>query len=103
MVSPALIARHYLSGWFIVDAIAILPVSLIEAWINGHDPGLHYYNAGYPDASQTKLARLARLPRIYRLMRVLRLAKMVKIAKSERAMANYLQSLDLSFGTARLL
>ena len=99
MVSPALIARHYLSGWFIVDAIAILPVSLIEAWINGHDPGY----AGYPDASQTKLARLARLPRIYRLMRVLRLAKMVKIAKSERAMANYLQSLDLSFGTARLL
>jgi len=28
---------------------------------------------------------------------------MIKIAKSEREMANYLHSLDMSFGTARLL
>ena len=99
MVSPALIAKNYLSGWFIVDAVAIIPVSLIESWVTDQDQG----NGGYPDASQTKLARLARLPRIYRLIRILRLAKMIKIAKSERQMTEYLHSLDMSFGTARLL
>lgn len=99
MVSPALIAKNYLSGWFMVDAVAIIPVSLIEAWVTDQDLG----NVGYADASQTKLARLARLPRIYRLIRILRLAKMIKIAKSERQMTEYLHSLDMSFGTARLL
>ena len=99
VVKLGLIAKNYLSGWFIVDAVAVLPVSLIEAWLSDQDSA----NVGYTDVSETKLARLARLPRIYKLLRILRLAKMIKIAKSEREMSNYIQSLEISFGVARLM
>jgi hypothetical protein len=48
------IRNNYLTGWFFIDFVSILPVSLILQ--SGRD--------------YASLARLARLPRLYRLMKM---------------------------------
>ncbi len=53
------IALNYLKGWFFIDLMAVLPISLIMK----------------SSKDYTSLARLARMPRLYRLIRI---AKYIK-------------------------
>jgi hypothetical protein len=54
ILSRGRIAKKYLTGWFLIDTISIIPVSLILQ--SGRD--------------YASLARLTRLPRLYRLMKM---------------------------------
>lgn len=49
------IALSYIKGWFFLDVVMVLPISLI-----------------FKTAEYNKLMRLARLSRVYRLLRILR-------------------------------
>lgn len=69
VISLKKIALRYMTGWFFIDLLAVLPVKLFEDALNG-------------DGSQLKLARLARLPRLYRLLRILRMLKMLRIFRN---------------------
>lgn len=52
---PKLIAKEYLSGWFLIDFVAVVPISYFLTSDNTVGTG------GY-----NKLLRLLRLPRLYR-------------------------------------
>ena len=65
VISIKKIALNYLTGWFILDILAVLPVGLVEKAFSGGE--------------NLKLARLARLPRLYRLIRILRMVKMLRV------------------------
>lgn len=88
VVSPKQIASNYISGWFFIDLVALLPVDLIEAiFSNG----------------SLKLARLARLPRLYRLVRMLRMIKMLRVFRRSSEFKDWFNSLDISLTAIRIL
>ena len=59
-----MIAKQYLYGWFMVDVIAVLPITYFLD--DTTDTAALRYN---------KLLRLIRLPRLYRLVRLLKISK----------------------------
>ena len=67
------IAIRYISSWFFIDFISILPFSLIL------DSG-----------NFAKLARIARLPKLYRLIKMTKLARVFKILKERSNVSKYL-------------
>lgn len=71
VVSPWKIARKYLSGWFLLDIVACLPID--------------YMTNDHGAASANELSRLARLPRVMRLLRLVRLAKLARFSNLGRA------------------
>ena len=84
------IAIHYLSTWFVLDFLAVLPVQLIEDLMAGK-------------GNQFKLARLARLPRLYRLIRILRMIKMLRVFKRTHQFKEWMSNLNISVGMVRML
>lgn len=88
VVRPKLIAQNYISGWFFIDVIALLPIDLMEqVFSNG----------------SLKLARLARLPRLYRLFRMLRMIKMLRVFRRSSEFKDWFNSLDISLTAIRIL
>lgn len=71
-----LIAFSYLSRWFFLDLISIIPISFIL------DTNRNF----------NTLARVSRLPKLYRLIRVLRLMKIAKIVKERGNLINQVNS-----------
>lgn len=85
-----LIAINYLTGWFTIDLMAILPVDLLKNFFieseeeisemnqqvleNGSDIELVKYNG---------IIRIIRIGRIYKLMKLARLFRIIKIFKSK--------------------
>jgi hypothetical protein len=57
------IAKSYLSGWFIVDILSIVPFELL-------------FNSSY-----NKLARVARVGRLYKLVKLTKLIRILKVMK----------------------
>ena len=88
VISMKLIALNYLGSWFILDLLAVLPVQLIETWMQG--------------GAQLKLARLARLPRLYRLIRILRMIKMLRIFRKSSQFKEWMSTLNISVGMIRM-
>ena len=88
MISLKSIAINYLSGWFLLDLLAVLPVELIEIFLEGGE--------------QMKLARLARLPRLYRLIRILRMIKMLRVFRRSSQFKDWISTLNISVGMIRM-
>ena len=81
------IACRYLRFWFLVDLLAVVPISL---FLNTND-----YNSG---------ARLLKLPKLYRLIKMTRLVRMLKIVKERSKLTKYLSDiLKIGAGFERLL
>ena len=55
------IALKYITTWFFIDVVAIIPINLITEFTGGNSTDF------------TSLARLSKLPRLYRLIKMLRL------------------------------
>ena len=85
------IAGNYITGWFVLDLLAVMPVQLIEKM----------FETG--DAQNLKLARLARLPRLYRLIRILRMIKMLRIFSKSGQFKEWMNTLNFSVGIIRML
>ena len=88
IISFKKIAGNYLKGWFILDFLAVLPVQLIEEYLDG--------------GNQLKLARLARLPRLYRLVRILRMIKMLRVFRKSSQFKEWMNTLNVSVGLIRM-
>lgn len=91
------IAKNYVSGWFALDVVAVMPVQVIESLIA---PG---GGNGAEGGKSLKLARLARLPRLYRLIRILRMLKMLRIFRNNGKIKQFVDRLDLSVGVMRMI
>ena len=60
------LAKNYLTGWFAIDLIAIIPFDLLT------DSG----------GESNRLVRMARLGRIYRILKLVKLVRFFKLQKS---------------------
>ena len=65
------VAINYLSGWFFIDVIAIIPFDLILP--NDEDGG--------PAANYNGIARVARFGRLYKLVKLTKLLRILKVMK----------------------
>lgn len=84
IVSHKKIVMKYLTGWFILDFIAIFP-----------------FDAIILDSKYNSLIRVARLPKLYRLVRITKLIRMLKIFKEKKKILNPL--FKMGAGSQRLL
>ena len=87
------IAKNYLTGWFVVDLIAVFPTYAIE-------------RAGFAQLGEERtnnLIRLARLPRLYKLIRLLRIFKIIKVLKYNARFKRLFGRLNLDLGTSRVM
>lgn len=82
------IARNYITGWFFIDLVALIPIQMFESMFG---------------SKELKLARLARIPRLYRLVRILRMLKMLRIFKRSSEINEWMNSLDIYIGLIRML
>jgi hypothetical protein len=88
------IASNYITGWFLIDIIAVFPTQIIEDIVTGDQS---------QNGHQIKLVRLARLPRLYRLIRILRMLKMIRIFRKTQQFKEYISSFNISVGMIRML
>jgi len=58
------IASHYLSSWFLIDVISVIP-----------------FDAFIDKGNVNKLARFSRIGKVYKLVRLTKLARLIKIVK----------------------
>jgi hyperpolarization activated cyclic nucleotide-gated potassium channel 1 len=90
------IAKEYLSCWFWIDLISILPID--EMMIN---------NVNVQAEKKTnvnQLVRMAKLSKLTKVIRLFRLVKVVKIFKnSERITTHFSKSLEIKQGTNRMI
>ena len=67
-----LIVTEYLTGWFLIDVLAIFPFDLIiSSGGDGHSQANHY----------NSIIRVARFGRLYKLVKLTKLIRIVKIIK----------------------
>jgi len=87
VLGPCRIARHYLTGWFVLDAIAAIPWS----WIG--------------ESTAAQMTRSLKVVRLVRLARLLRLAKLRQITEAAETYmeGKYAAELLMGFGKVLLL
>lgn len=85
------IAKNYLSGWFCVDVLAILPIDLILS--------------GFGDINN--LSRVARFGRLYKMVKLPRLLRVLKIIQHKNNLVTFLTQwsewMKLGLGMERLM
>jgi hypothetical protein len=82
------IAANYLTGWFMIDLISIIPFDLILM----------------TSGSFNRIARFARIGKLYKLIKMFRMAKVLKIAKiKNKFMKNMFEMLKINVGLERLM
>ena len=83
----SLIARRYLSGWFSIDLLSIIPFDIIfsELHLNG-------------------LIRFVKIGKLYKLIKITRLLRLLKILKNQKRFFKILnEHLQLGLGFERLI
>ena len=103
VVNQRSIAWHYLSGWFIIDFVSVLPIWLVtldygNPWAYSLASSLIDANAS-SSVSAGEDVSIATLPRIVRLMRLVKLARVLKASRVLQR--NILDILMQEFGTVR--
>jgi hypothetical protein len=86
------IAANYLSGWFIIDLVSVLPVQFMEQLTPGKGNGESF-----------ELARLLRIPRLWKIARVLRMLKMVRVLRRSERVTSWFDGLRFDVGEIRML
>lgn len=76
------IARKYMTGWFIIDVIAIAPIDFIVKYTARH------YNDHSRANNSNQFVRLSRIGKLYKLTRATRLLRLVKIMKRRQKIMN---------------
>lgn len=83
--------------WFWLDLVTVLPFNLLEGLMipadSNDDTG----------TENIKLVRLMRMPRLYKIIRLLRMSKIMKVAKNKGQFNDWIEKLNISLGTSRLL
>ncbi len=85
---PKRIAKGYLTSWFIIDLISVVPFDM--------------FLSSYPRNQGT--IGLSKISKMYRLIRLTRMARMFKVLHLRNHMIkNITESLKIGIGTRRLL
>ena len=85
------IAVHYLTGWFLIDALSIIPFDFIIVQQQSSE--------GFTD-----LARIARIGRMYKLIKLTKMIRILKIVKDRSKLLKYLEEImKIGVGFERLL
>lgn len=83
-----LIAKQYLTGWFSIDLLAIVPFDLFFG--NSND--------------LNQVVRIARIGRMYKLIKLTRMFKVFKMCKEKNNMLKYIQQFTkIAYGLDRLV
>ena len=85
--NKAFISRHYMHGWFIIDLLAVLPISYIA---------LIFSTASSP-CSDDGVGASTRLFKVLRLIRLAKLLRLAKLREVIRMMVSDLDALEDSF------
>ena len=72
---PSAIAKHYLTGWFLIDLVSAFPSQLVQL---AKDQEQQTNNA------VNKLPRLMRIPRLIRMIRLMKLMRLVRLFRPEQ-------------------
>ena len=81
------IAFHYLTSWFVVDFISVIP-----------------FDAFIDKGNVNKLARFTRIGKVYKLVRLTKLARLIKIAKAQsQFMKHVAEILKIGSGFERMV
>lgn len=81
------IAREYMSTWFAVDFISVIPFDLI-----------------FMMGSVNRVTRIARIGKLYRLTRLLKLVRLAKIAQTRKTvMSKISEKMQIGIGVERLM
>ena len=88
VISKCKIVKNYLKGWFSVDAVSSIPISLISLLM------------GDNSVSKIKYIKLSKLPRLYRL---LRLMKLMRIYKSNKFIEKFFSQINMSLTVHRTI
>lgn len=82
-----MIAKEYLTTWFFVDFISVIPFDLILMI-----------------SSLNRVTRIARIGRLYRLIRLIKMIRIFKVVQSRRTMMKKVtQKFQIGIGVERLL
>jgi hypothetical protein len=80
------IAKDYLTGWFAIDLVAIVPFDL-------------FFQTGL----NTSMVRIARVGRLYKLVKLTRLIRVFKVMKFTKKMQKDKHKEDKNLGFERLI
>jgi hypothetical protein len=93
------IINHYLSTWFVIDLMSIIPINII---LNPSDP-LNTSNGNRVSNAIGKVAKIPKLYRLVRLTKLFRIIKMVKKGNVNRLTRYFLEKLKVSANIERLI
>ena len=87
IVSHKKIAKNYMSGWFIIDFVSIIPIDLMTS-----------------GADFNQMFRFIRIGKMYKLIRLFRLIKILKLVKSNKKLMNHFsEQMRINAGSERLM
>jgi hyperpolarization activated cyclic nucleotide-gated potassium channel 1 len=89
------IIKNYLKSWMLLDIVASIPFSLIEAYA--------IPNSNEGDTSYNSIMKLMRLPRLYGLLRVSRMFKLIKTYKSSGMLDSFQEILGINMTKAKFI
>jgi hypothetical protein len=82
----AIIAKGYLTSWFLIDFLSSIPISML-----------------FQQHSYSSLVRISRLPKLYRLVKLTKLTRILKVIKERNTLIKHLNDiLKLGLGFERL-
>ena len=85
------IAKNYLTGWFLIDFLAIFPFEKVQSSEDAVD-------------GANDMARLAKLGRLYKVLRLIKLVRLLKLGKSQNNFFSKMKDmLNISIAFERLV
>lgn len=86
VVSKKKIAKNYLSGWFWIDFLSVIPFELF-----------------FPESKYNSLAKLIKVARLYRLLKLTKLMRILKILREKNKLLRIMtELLRIGIGVERL-
>ena len=67
------IAKRYLSGWFVIDIVSILPLDIIL---------LAFVEGSGSDAQVNRMIKMGKFSKLYKLIKITRLFRLLKLMKN---------------------
>ena len=78
------IAKNYLSGWFLIDFLSILPFELVMLlFVDGVDESTVETGNQNSGGDVNGLMRIARISKLYKLIKITRLIRLFKLMKND--------------------
>lgn len=100
-----LIAKNYLSGWFVLDVIASIPGSIITNFLDSYN---EMSNSLTEANSISKINKVTRITKLYKILKFTKLSKIIKLSTLKNKQTNQshipsLEDLNISSSIIRMV